>query len=199
MGPWISDEFSLVREDPGRMLALANDIYHEIVPRELAWTVQAGLAQEQAWYVRDDGRLDVPKLLCAFQDFFRQHSEHWVQVQQYHEAGPQLLLQAFLQRVVNGGGRIDREYGLGRGRVDLFIDWPCGHQRIVLELKRLDDRNATSVLAHGLQQTCAYAERCGADEAHLLIFDIRGTRTWAERVYRKGESHGGRTVTVWGL
>lgn len=29
----------------------------------------------------------------------------------YKEAGPQLLLQAFLQRIVNGGGRIEREYG----------------------------------------------------------------------------------------
>ena len=37
-----------------------------------------------------------------------------------------LLLQAFLQRVVNSGGRIEREYGLGRGRTDLLIVWPRG-------------------------------------------------------------------------
>ncbi|MCG5500805.1 hypothetical protein [Ectothiorhodospira lacustris] len=37
------------------------------------------------------------------------------------EASPQLLMQAFLQRFVNGGGRITREYGLGRKRTDLFI------------------------------------------------------------------------------
>ena len=42
--------------------------------------------------------------------------------------GPQLLLQAFLQRVVNGGGRIEREYGLGRGRTDLLIVWPSQRQ-----------------------------------------------------------------------
>ncbi len=30
----------------------------------------------------------------------------------YLEAGPQLILQAFLQRVLNGGGRISREYAL---------------------------------------------------------------------------------------
>ena len=69
----------------------------------------------------DDG-LDVEGLLAAFQEFFREHSEHWVQrFEQYHEAGPQLLLQAHLQRVVNGGGRIEREYALGRGRTDLLI------------------------------------------------------------------------------
>ena len=44
----------------------------------------------------------------------------------YREAGPQLLLQAFLQRIVNGGGRIEREYGLGRRRTDLLVFWPQG-------------------------------------------------------------------------
>ncbi len=44
----------------------------------------------------------------------------------YREAGPQLLLQAFLQRIVNGGGRIEREYGLGRRRMDLLVFWPQG-------------------------------------------------------------------------
>ncbi len=43
---------------------------------------------------------------------------------EYKEAGPHLLLQAFLQRIINGGGRIHREYALGRKRTDLFIEWP---------------------------------------------------------------------------
>ena len=31
---------------------------------------------------------------------------------------------SYLQRLVNGGGRIEREYGLGRGRTDLLVLWP---------------------------------------------------------------------------
>lgn len=31
---------------------------------------------------------------------------------------------AFMHRVVNGGGYIDREYGVGRGRIDLVVRWP---------------------------------------------------------------------------
>lgn len=54
---------------------------------------------------------------------------------EYAEAGPQLLLQAYLQRVINGGGRIYREYGLGRGRTDLLLEWLAGKQRVVIELK----------------------------------------------------------------
>jgi hypothetical protein len=32
----------------------------------------------------------------------------------YHEVAPQLIFMAYLQRVVNGGGFVDREYGIGR-------------------------------------------------------------------------------------
>ena len=52
-----------------------------------------------------------------------------------------MLLQAFLQRIVNGGGYIDREYGLGRKRTDLLIRKPLTDhyggpvQRVVMELK----------------------------------------------------------------
>ena len=90
-----------------------------------------------AWYVDANGNLQVGALLAAFQQFFREHSEHWVGRFQYQEAGPQLLLQAFLQRIVNSGGRIEREYGLGRGRTDLLIVCPQGEQelKVVIECK----------------------------------------------------------------
>ena len=117
----------MVTEDAGGRPRIANPIYAEVVPRHLNYAVQAGLPQEMAWYVGADGALDVEGLVAAFQAFFREHSEYWVQrFEQYREAGPQLLLQAHLQRVVNGGGRIEREYALGRGRTDLLIVWPQG-------------------------------------------------------------------------
>ena len=114
-------DLGLLRRE-GSALTVANPIYNEIIPRELTWGSQLAIVQEQAWYLTPDNRLDMGKLLTAFQTFFRQHSEHWSQIEPYHEAGPQLLMQAFLQRVVNAGGRIEREYGMGRGRTDLFVE-----------------------------------------------------------------------------
>ncbi len=100
-------------------------------------------------------------LIAAFQAFFREHSEHWVQrFEQYHEAGPQLLLQAHLQRIAGGGGRIEREYALGRGRTDLLIVWPQGERerRWVVECKvRHGDLERT--IEDGLVQTRAYIDR----------------------------------------
>ena len=111
---------------PNEPLRIANPIYAEIIPRELTYAAQVGLDEDTAWYVNADGSLNAVDLLTAFQTFFREHSEHWVTRFQYQEAGPQLLLQAFLQRIVNSGGRIEREYGLGRMRTDLLILWPEG-------------------------------------------------------------------------
>ena len=106
-------------------------------------------------------------MLVAFQEFFREHSEHWVERFQYKEAGPQLLLQAFLQRIVNSGGRIEREYGLGRGRTDLLLVWPVGGdtrrtQKVVIECKVLH-RGFERTLREGLAQTRAYMDRCTVD------------------------------------
>ena len=72
---------------------IANPIYREVIPRELMYAREAEIAHETEWYVKADGDLDVAGLLAAFQRFFREHSEHWIERFQYKEAGPQLLLQ----------------------------------------------------------------------------------------------------------
>ena len=201
-------DLGLVASDPP--LRIANPVYAEVVPRELTVAAQEGLVQELAWYVDADGGLDVVKLLAAFQTFFREHSEHWVARFDYQEAGPQLLLQAFLQRVVNGGGRIEREYGLGRGRTDLLIVWPqrdagsstegvnCRWTRkFVVECKILH-KSLERTIRDGLQQTAAYMDRCAAEAGHLVIFD-RSDRAWEDKVFHRRESAGGIEVHVWGM
>ena len=200
-----SDDLMYVRDlglistdDP---VHIANPIYREVIPRELTYTTQATLAQEAAWYVDADGGLDVGKLLSAFQVFFREHSEHWVERFQYKEAGPQLLLQAFLQRIVNSGGRIGREYGLGRGRTDLLIVWPQGAEtlKVVIECKVLH-KSLEQTIAEGLEQTAAYMDRCAASAGHLVIFDRRDGRLWDDKVFHdRRVSNQGVEIDVWGM
>ena len=180
---------------------IANPVYAEVVPRHLSYAVQETLPQQTTWYVSADGALDVPGLLAAFQQFFREHSEHWVQrFERYHEAGPQLLLQAHLQRIVNGGGRIEREYALGRGRTDLLIVWPQdgGERRFVVECKVLR-KDLERTIAEGVEQTRGYMDRCGAESGHLILFDRAPDRTWADKIFRRPPSADGAPVTVWGM
>ena len=192
-------DLGLVAQD--RPLRIANPIYAEVIPRELTWVAQEELEQETAWYVEADGNLNVDKLMAAFQTFFREHSEHWVTRFQYQEAGPQLLLQAFLQRIVNSGGRVEREYGLGRRRTELLILWPQGEQtrKVVVECKVLH-KSLEQTIAEGLEQTAGYMDRCAAEAGHLVIFDRRAARCWEDKVFRDRRTSGsGVEINLWGM
>ena len=194
-------DLGLVAQADGGPPRIANPIYAEVVPRHLNYAVQETLPQRMVWYVDADGVLDVEGLIAAFQEFFREHSEHWVQrFEQYHEAGPQLLLQAHLQRIVNGGGRIEREYALGRGRTDLLIVWPQGgrERRFVVECKVLR-KGLERTIDEGIEQTRRYVDRCGAEAGHLIVFDRTPDRTWAEKIFRRAPAGAGAPVTVWGM
>ncbi len=199
------EDLGLIQSRP--QWRIANRIYREVIPRELTYTTQTRITHEQAWYVRpEDRRLDMPKLLSAFQQFFRENADAWIERFQYKEAGPQLLLQAFLQRIVNGGGRISREYGLGRRRTDLFLEWPLDEaqgflgpvQRVVLELKILYN-SLEATIEEGLAKTAAYADQCGAEEAHLIVFDRRAERAWDDKIFHHCALAGGRMIGVWGV
>ena len=185
---------------PDTPLRIANPIYAEVIPRELTWAAQEGLVEDTTWYVDGAGGLDVVKLLGAFQAFFREHSEHWVERFDYREAGPQLLLQAFLQRIVIGGGRIEREYGLGRGRIDLLILWPQGGRtrKFVVECKVLH-KGLERTIREGLAQTAAYMDRCAAEAGHLVIFDRDEARRWDEKIFHRRETIEGVGIEVWGM
>jgi len=113
-------------------LEIANPIYQEVIPRELTYAKQEEMIQDIKWYQDTDGSLNMTKILKAFTEFYRENSADWLADCKYKESGPHLLMMAFLQRVINGGGKIHREYALGRKRLDLFLSWK--KQKIAIEL-----------------------------------------------------------------
>ena len=182
-----------------RETRIANAIYREVIPRQLTQVAQREMSSrvDPAWSVEPHEPLDMPRRLASFQQFFRENSEIWLRDYDYKEAGPHLLLQAFLQTVVNGGGRILREYALGRGRADLLVIWR--DERVVIELK-LVRGSPEKTIAEGLVQTAEYAARTGATEAHLVLFDRDPAKSWDDKVFRRNETGpGGRAITVWGM
>ena len=192
---YLRDLGLLAPDSPPR---IANPIYREVVPRELGYVLQDSLDIHTRWYVEDDGRLNMTKLLTAFGTFFGEHAEHWLaQLGAYREAAPQLILQSYLHRVVNSGGRIEREYGLGRGRTDLLVLWPreSGQpsdlwERFVVECKVLRDtdrKSLASVIECGVKQTLGYMARCGAEEGHLVVMDRRSEERRRGEERRHGE------------
>lgn len=175
-------------------IRIANPIYQEIIPRALACTRQEEIMQEIVWYQKKDGLLDVAKLLTGFTKFYRENSEVWLERFAYKEAGPHLLLLAFLQRIINGGGKIHREYALGRRRVDIRIEWKT--QNFVIELKV---NRGKDTLIQGLEQTASYMDKTGSLEGHLVIFDRNSKKSWEEKIYHTTEKVEGKTIEVWGM
>jgi hypothetical protein len=151
------------------------------------------IANEPADYVRADGSLDMPKLMSDWQVFWREDGHLAAEGFRYRESGPHLMMMAFLQRVVNGGGRIDREYGLGRGALDLVVTWQG--RRHVVELKL---RRDTQTEERALDQVARYLDHAGLDEGYLVLFDLRSTRPWAERLTRETVERAGKRIHVVG-
>ncbi len=110
---------------------IANPIYREIVPRTLSYTAVASLPRLPATWLRADGRLDTGRLMEAFLAFWRQHGQPLLGTAPYHEIAPHLVLMAFLHRVANGGGTLEREYAIGTGRMDVCLRY--GPDTLALE------------------------------------------------------------------
>lgn len=103
------------------------------------------------------------------------------------------MLMAFLQRVVNGGGRVEREYGLGRGALDIAIEWRGARHAIEVKLRRDMETEAES-----LAQVARYLDSLGLSEGWLLLFDLRSTLSWQERLTTRTVEVGDKWVHVVG-
>jgi hypothetical protein len=155
-------------------LELANPMYHEVVPRALSSLLEQTLPLPRLSYVAPDGGLRFSLLLDDFRVFWCENAEQYLAQAPYSEAAAQLVFMAFLQKVVNGGGFIDREYAVGSGRIDLCIRWPRPGriERWAIELKVWRDGRPDPV-PQGLKQLGSYLDRLGLDRGTLIVFDSR--------------------------
>jgi hypothetical protein len=163
-------DLGLVTMDQGSP-AIANPIYRETIARVLSQGMQDAIPAPEFRWLNADGSLDMEALLKEFQRFWRRNSDLWEAKADYTEAFPHLLLMAFLQRVANGGGRIEREYAAGRGRMDIAILF--GGIWSIIEIKLVhpgDGRDAA--VEEGLKQICRYRDLIDSKaQAFLVVFD----------------------------
>ena len=176
-------------------LQIANPIYQEVLPRVLAYTTSASIGYIQPIWLSDTGKFLPEKLLEAFLDFWRQHGEPLFKSTPYPEIAPHLVLMAFLHRVVNGGGTLEREYAIGSGRMDICLRY--GEIILGMELKVWRE-GRPDPLSEGLKQLDKYLSGLSLDTGWLVIFDRRpnlpqlSDRTTTEIA----ESPDGRRITV---
>ncbi|MEB3229590.1 MAG: AAA family ATPase [Leptolyngbyaceae bacterium] len=168
----------VVRSSQGG-LTIANPIYREVLPRMLASGPQDSLPMISPSWLTPEGHLNPTQLLEAFLAFWRQHGQPLLKSAPYHEIAPHLVLMAFLHRVVNGGGTLEREYAIGSDRMDLCLRY--GAVTLGMELKVWRDDRPDPLQA-GLVQLDRYLAGLGLDTGWLVIFDQRsGQPPIAER------------------
>jgi hypothetical protein len=159
-------------------IAPANPMYKEIIIRTLSGTAQQKLPENYINKWLDSNSIDMNLLLKEFQNFWRENSEIWTEWIKYKEAAPHLILQAFLQRVINGGGKIHREYATGRKRLDLCVEF---HQnKYPIELKLLYN---DKTIPDGISQLSNYMDTMGTNEGWLIVFDRTSDKTWDEKIF----------------
>lgn len=188
-------DLGLVRMDPQAGLVIANPIYASVIPRNLATTTRAFLPAITPIWLTADGRLDLEQLREAFLAFWRRHGQPLLGTTAYHEIAPHLVLMAFLDRVANGGGRVEREAAVGRGRLDLRLEY--GEVVLPMEIKVWRDGEGDPE-EEGLEQLDRYLQGLGAATGWLVIFDQRhGLPPIAERTTSApAMTTSGREVTV---
>ena len=192
-------DLGLVRESSEGGFTIANPIYREVIPTVLGRTARASLPRIEPSWLLPGGGLDVGALAKAFVTFWLEHGELLQGTAPYLEIAPHLVLMAFLHRVVNGGGRVEREYALGRRRLDLLVDF--GGEHLAIEVKTwrdVDDHWRREPVADGLKQVEAYAARASATAVWLVVFDQRPSAPHLLDRARTEQrvAPGGRAVTV---
>jgi hypothetical protein len=198
------DDVSYVRDlgliAKGNPVRVANPIYREVIARVLAAGAESTITAKPAGFLLTDGRLDFRKVLNEFAAFWRQNGDILTRKDAYHEAAPHLVLMAWLQRIVNGGGYVEREYGVGRGAIDLLVRKPLPNgdiQREAVEMK-VWRTGEPDPLSEGLAQLDRYLDQLGLDTGTLVIFDRRtSAASIAERtILSTAQSPAGRDITV---
>jgi AAA-like domain len=190
-------DLGLCHIDPLGGLTIANAIYREVLPRVLTATPMAAMPQITPSWLTPLGELDLDRLLQTFLDFWLQHGEALLKSASYPEIAPHLVLMAFLHRVINGGGTLEREYAIGRDRMDLCLRYGAVTLGIELKVWRTSQSDP---LPKGLEQLEGYLQRLNPSEVvgWLVIFDRRANApALEERLQTQvAQTTQGRTVIV---
>ena len=188
-------DLGLLRENETRMLVPGNPMYGEILIRYLSAIEQKRFYNDYGtpFWLNPDGSLDMPALMAEFQRFWRENSGADHEVYGYNEATPHLVMMGYLQRVVNGGGRIAREMALGSKRLDLCVEF--GKFRYAVELKMRRNFSPTESPA----QLAGYLDTLGLSEGWMAVFDEDKEKSWDEKIYNRDIQFNGKTLHIVGL
>jgi hypothetical protein len=179
----------------------ANPIYKEVIARALSSDIQQSMPTSLANKWMDGTTMDMSGLLRAFQIYWEETAE-LLKDKTRKEANDNafktnenlviLVLYAFLQRVLNGGAEITREYALGRLRVDICVTYK--DRRYPLEVKIKGHKSEKD----NVEQLLGYMDRCGSSTGWLLVCDKDLNKTWKDKLTWETNIKNSQTIHIIG-
>ncbi|MDR0549236.1 MAG: AAA-like domain-containing protein [Deltaproteobacteria bacterium] len=193
-------DLGLVIKNDDQSLRPANKIYQEVIFRKITDQIEYILTINQHKNMWTDGKvLFISNLLKEFQKFWRHDSRSFPSrykdfaASKYDEATYTFMLLAYLQKIINSGGSVHRQFSEGRGAIDITAIYN-GHEYLI-EAK-LNEKYFS--LEDSLKQLSGYMDTAGTNEAWLVIFDRDLEKSWDEKIYWKTQEYNGKTIHVVG-
>jgi hypothetical protein len=111
---------------------------------------------------------------------------------QYDEAAYSLLLMSYLQKVLNSGAFVYRQFSQGRGSVDLCVIFK--DHKYLVEVKLFGQKT----LDESLIQLSGYLDTGGEKEGWLVIFDKNRKKSWEEKLTWETVEYERKTIHIVG-
>jgi predicted AAA+ superfamily ATPase len=188
---------------------IPNAIYRELIPKVMGMSLKDELVHivDRNQFLKPDKRLDFQNIVYAFQRLYCDHFLEWGRRYDLEGVLAQILLQTFLHYVLGDRGRMECDYALSTGRVDISVGWGYTlengerrEERFVVEIALFDiTKSHEAVVRSGVAQVVSYAKPRQAHEVYLIILDEDDSKTWYDRLFQEEHTHDGMLVHVYGL
>ncbi|MDR1039520.1 MAG: hypothetical protein LBR80_05010 [Deltaproteobacteria bacterium] len=188
----LAAEAGLIKMKDGEC-APANPLVRDAAVNEISGRLAFGMPRSVERKLAEGRELDMSAVLKGFQAYWQEKGSRLAPPFGMKRALGHLALMAFLQKVLGAEGGLLREYGLGRGRLDMLARfrgtvYPVG--AVVKESEAL--------LRESLIQMSRYVERCRAKTGWLVAFDPDPMEGWERKLYWRADKQDSRTVHVIG-
>ncbi|MDR1978260.1 MAG: hypothetical protein LBQ42_05955 [Synergistaceae bacterium] len=202
------EDLELIKKSPSGW-GIPNAIYREIIPKVMGRNLKEELPHivDRTKFLKPDRRLDFRGMLQFYQRLYCDYFLAWGRRYDLQGVLAQILLHTFLHYVLGERGRMECDYALSTGCVDISVGWGYSlesgerrEERFVVEIRLFDKtKSHEAVVRHGVAQVAAYAKPRQPYEVYLLILDEDDSKTWYDRLFEEEHVYEEMPVHVYGL
>jgi hypothetical protein len=202
------EDLELIKKFPSGW-GITNAIYREIIPKVMGRGLKDELVHvvERTQFLKPDGRLDFRSIIKFYQKLYCDYFLMWGRRYDLVGVLAQILLHTFLHYVLGDRGRMECDYALSTGRVDISVGWGYSlesgerrEERFAIEIRLLDPtKSHEAVIRYGVGQVAEYAKPRQVSEIYLIILDEDDSKTWYDRLFEEEHVYKDSQVHVYGL